>query len=208
MVTTKDLRRAGFPFRSGALCLDFVGTLAKRGMGDRELLGGPAELAVWLRAAGLPPTSTPLTDQHVARAREFRESIHELARCRVAGRALPRRLINLVNDTAQVDPPPVLLGRDGESLVPPGALSFEAVLSIIARDAISLFGGPHGHHIRVCLGHDCSLYFVDRSRPGSRRWCVMAACGEKASSATYRRRHASAVAGGAERPDPVPAAGA
>src|SRR5882757_4201824 len=89
--TTKDLRRGGFPFRSGTLCLDFVATLAKRGMGDRELLSGPAEFATWLRAAELPGVVEPVSVVDVLRVIELREAIHELTRARVDERQLPRK---------------------------------------------------------------------------------------------------------------------
>jgi len=187
--TTKDLRRAGFPFRSGALCLDFVATLAKRGMGDRELLGAPEELATWLRVAGLPSARPPITESDVAGARALREAIHAMTRALVDHTPLPVDAIGLVNEAASASPPVTLLGRDGASPVPPESASLEAVLAVVARDTIELFTGNYRQRVRACLGHDCSLFFVDRSRPGSRRWCTMAACGEKASSATYRRRH-------------------
>jgi predicted RNA-binding Zn ribbon-like protein len=155
MVTTKDLRRGGFPFRSGTLCLDFVATLAKRGMGDRELLVGPAEFATWLRAAELPATPDPVTQ----------------------------------DDVERTGTPASLMSPDGRSRLASAAAPLAEILAIVARDTVELFTGRYGNRIRACIGHDCSLFFVDRSRPGSRRWCAMAACGEKASSATYRQRH-------------------
>jgi predicted RNA-binding Zn ribbon-like protein len=189
LVTTKDLRRAGFPFRSSALCLDFVATLAKRGMGDRELLAGPDELATWLRAAELPAASGLVTDGDVAGARVLREAVHDLTRAHVDGRPLPVPAIELVNAAARPGPPAALLAVDGRTLLAPEPAPLAEVLALVARDAIDLFTGSYRNRIRACIGHDCSLFFVDRSRPGSRRWCAMAACGEKASSATYRRRH-------------------
>jgi len=189
VVTTKDLRRAGFPFRSGSLCLDFVATVAKRGMGDRELLEGPAELAIWLHVAGLPEVDGPVSEADMTGVWELRETLHGMTRARVAGKRLSRLAVAMVNAAALAGPPPSLLAPDGESVRPPAAAPLASVISIVARDAVELFGGQYGHRIRACLGHDCSLYFVDRSRPGSRRWCAMAACGEKASSATYRQRH-------------------
>jgi predicted RNA-binding Zn ribbon-like protein len=189
LVTTKDLRRAGFPFRSSALCLDFVATLAKRGMGDWELLVGPAELGTWLRAAALPGALGPVTDGDVAGARMLREAIHDLTRARVDQRPAPPAAIELVNAAARPGPPGALIGPDGITRLPPEQAPLDTVLAIVARDAVELFTGSYRHRIRACIGHDCSLFFVDRSRPGARRWCAMAACGEKASSATYRRRH-------------------
>jgi predicted RNA-binding Zn ribbon-like protein len=189
LVTTKDLRRAGFPFRSSALCLDFVATLAKRGMGDRELLAGPDELATWLRAAELPASTGPVTHADVAGIRALRAAVHDLTRAHVDRCPLPVAAIELVNTAARPGPPAALLDLDGRTLLAPEPAPLEAVMAIVARDAIDLFTGHFRDRIRACIGHDCSLFFVDRSRPGSRRWCAMAACGEKASSATYRRRH-------------------
>jgi predicted RNA-binding Zn ribbon-like protein len=195
MVTTKDLRRAGFPFRSGTLCLDFVATLAKRGMGDRELLGGPAEFATWLRAAELPATPNAVTQDDLERIIVLREAIHELTRARVDQRDPAGDAVEMVNDVARTGTPASLMSPDGRILLAPEASPLEEILAIVARDTVGLFTGRYGNRIRACIGHDCSLYFVDRSRPGSRRWCAMAACGEKASSATYRQRHTGTTQG-------------
>jgi predicted RNA-binding Zn ribbon-like protein len=190
--TTKDLRRAGFPFRSGRICLDFVATVAKRRLGDRELLPGPEELRTWCRVAGLPgPTDRDdaIAAHGLDRAHALREALYRLARARVDGATPESADIAAVNAAALAAPPTALLGDDGISALPSEHAPLDAVLSLLARDAVDLFTGPYALRIRECTAHDCSLFFVDRSRPGSRRWCAMAACGEKASSATYRKRH-------------------
>lgn len=187
--TTKDQRRAGFPFRSGQLCLDFVATLSKRGMGDVDLLAGGPELATWLRVAYLPAADETVTAGELDRVRLLREAIHDLTRARVDGTAASQADIELVNAVARNGTPAAALAADGLTLRPPADAPLDGILAIIARDTIDMFGGPYAHRIRACIAGDCSLFFVDRSRPGSRRWCAMAACGEKASSATYRRRH-------------------
>ncbi|WP_166462901.1 CGNR zinc finger domain-containing protein [Amycolatopsis acidicola] len=189
VAATKDLRRAGFPFRSGRLCLDFVATVAKRGMGDRELLTGPAALRTWLHVAELPAARGSVTEADLRRVRELREAIHTLTRRHVDGLTPDPAAIEIINAAALSAAPPALLGSDAHTLLPPADAPLEGILAMLARDTIDLFGGPLQHRIRACIGHDCSLFFVDRSRPGNRRWCTMAACGEKASSATYRKRH-------------------
>jgi predicted RNA-binding Zn ribbon-like protein len=187
--TTNDLRRLGFPFRSGSLCLDFVATVAKRGMGDREMLADPDDLETWLHVAGLPSPDKEVTDAELELARELREAIHELARSRVDEKKPRRAAIRVINAAAQVGTPAITLDYDGLTAVPATKAPLHASLAVIAREAVELFSGPFAHRVRACIGHDCSLFFVDRSRPGSRRWCAMTACGGKASSATYRRRH-------------------
>jgi predicted RNA-binding Zn ribbon-like protein len=188
-VTTKDLRRAGFPFRSGRICLDFVATVAKRRLGDRELLPGPEELRTWCRVAGLPVPEDEITPERLHRTWALREALYTLARARVDAAPAPAAEIDLVNAAALGAPPTVLLGPDGFTALPREHAPLDSILALLARDAVDLFTGPYALRIRECTAHDCSLFFVDRSRPGSRRWCAMASCGEKASSATYRKRH-------------------
>ncbi|WP_268625731.1 CGNR zinc finger domain-containing protein [Paenibacillus alvei] len=45
------------------------------------------------------------------------------------------------------------------------------------------------HRIRVCTAEDCQWVFVDRSRPGTGRWCSMKACGNRAKNKTFRHKH-------------------
>ena len=117
-VTTKDLRRAGFPFRSGRICLDFVATVAKRRLGDRELLPGPDELRTWCRVAGLPVPQDEITPASLDRSRALREAVYTLARARVDAAAPPLAEIDLVNAAALAAPPTALLGPDGFTAIP------------------------------------------------------------------------------------------
>jgi predicted RNA-binding Zn ribbon-like protein len=43
--------------------------------------------------------------------------------------------------------------------------------------------------VKACPGPDCGWVFHDRSRNGSRRWCDMAECGNRAKGAAFRARH-------------------
>lgn len=187
--TSKDNRQLGFPFRSGRLCLDFAATVAQRDTAERDLLATPNDLATWFHVASLPPTNRRISREGLATARELREAVHELARARVDGHKPARPAIHVVNAAAQPGPPAATLAPDANIAIAASSAPLESLLAVVARDTVDLLSGPYVHRIRACLGPDCSLFFVDRSRPGSRRWCAMAACGEKASSATYRRRH-------------------
>jgi predicted RNA-binding Zn ribbon-like protein len=47
-----------------------------------------------------------------------------------------------------------------------------------------------GERVRPCANPECVLWFVDTSRPGTRRWCSMAACGNRDKAARHgRTRH-------------------
>ncbi|WP_374016287.1 CGNR zinc finger domain-containing protein [Paenibacillus thiaminolyticus] len=47
------------------------------------------------------------------------------------------------------------------------------------------------HRLRVCTAEDCQWVFVDRSRPGTGRWCSMKACGNRAKNKTFREKRKS-----------------
>jgi predicted RNA-binding Zn ribbon-like protein len=42
--------------------------------------------------------------------------------------------------------------------------------------------------VKACEGHSCTLMFADHTRRRARRWCSMAACGNRAKQATHRSR--------------------
>ncbi|MGJ6969591.1 CGNR zinc finger domain-containing protein [Streptosporangium sp. G11] len=42
--------------------------------------------------------------------------------------------------------------------------------------------------LRPCANDDCRLFLVDRSRANTRRWCSMAACGNRLKARRHHRR--------------------
>jgi predicted RNA-binding Zn ribbon-like protein len=69
-----------------------------------------------------------------------------------------------------------------------------AALAHLAREAIELVTGREVERIRDCANPTCSLMFIDHSRPGRRRWCAMATCGNRAKTGRYRERRRSFAA--------------
>jgi predicted RNA-binding Zn ribbon-like protein len=43
--------------------------------------------------------------------------------------------------------------------------------------------------VRKCEGPTCTLIFYDRTKAHARRWCSMAACGNRAKAAAHRAKH-------------------
>ena len=42
--------------------------------------------------------------------------------------------------------------------------------------------------VRRCAASDCGAWFLDTSKGGRRKWCSMAACGNRAKAARHRRK--------------------
>jgi predicted RNA-binding Zn ribbon-like protein len=176
----------GFPFRSGRLCLDFSATLGGRYRGGLERLGTTEDLRRWLRASGLSPRPAAVGEGDLAAARELREVIYRLAHPEGKPRAADFATVNRFAERPPLAP---RLGADGNVSYHG---SVEGALSTLARDAIDLLTGPFARRIRECARPDCSLLFVDASRPGRRRWCSMERCGNLRKTAAYRRRKGKA----------------
>jgi predicted RNA-binding Zn ribbon-like protein len=46
--------------------------------------------------------------------------------------------------------------------------------------------------LRPCANSECSLFLVDHSRPGTAKWCSMAACGNRMKARAHARRRQDA----------------
>jgi predicted RNA-binding Zn ribbon-like protein len=186
MKTLTDEVRDGFKFRSGHLALDFPASLAARLRAEpRELLATPDDLGRWLVAAGLAESNPEPTAEELADARELREVLYRLGMACVQQGDFAAADLELLNRWAAEAPPVPQLGPAGVTWT---RISVRALLAMLAREAVELFGGPLAARIRQCAGEGCALLFVDTSRSGERRWCSMAGCGNKAKVAELRRR--------------------
>jgi predicted RNA-binding Zn ribbon-like protein len=164
-------------FRTGRVSLDFTHTGGDGEPARWEILHEPSDVAQFL---GIiletePPIVQP-TD--MADVYGLRRAISGLARAKVAGAPEPTGAVAVINAAAG-EPPlvPQLDDRHQRWLLPGTAAQ---ALSTIASDAVGLFSSGLADKVRVCEADDCGLLFVDTSRPGTRRWCSMEWCGDRA----------------------------
>lgn len=134
--------------------------------------------------AGAPRASRELLDD----ARELREAIRRLLDCAREGGSPSAADLRLVNEWARNPVPAPQIGRDF-ALVSVGPDPVAGALAHIARETVELVTGPELARVRSCAG--CSLLFIDRSRPGTRRWCSMERCGNRDKTARYRESRRS-----------------
>lgn len=179
----------------GSPSLDLVNTLRERWHRRVECLVDPADLVAWLRCADLVPEGRhPATTGQLTDARHLREAIDALVVSAVAAAAPPSEAVGVIDDMARRFGPRIgLVVADGVplalSLGPENAVS--AALGVVAQDAVALLGGPQRDRVRICAAADCSARFLDRSRPGRRRWCTMAGCGNRSKVRRLRERRAA-----------------
>jgi predicted RNA-binding Zn ribbon-like protein len=185
-----------------------------------ELLMTPADLDEWL-SEHTEPIDVGANARELQDARALRAAIGRLAvaaapapassaadRAAVAaglraggGRTRPTPDdIDTVNLFAALpDVPPSLPG--GRRRAGANRVRLTQALSSVARDAVSLFNEvgfddveADGRPTRLsrCSAPDCGLVFYDSSRGGTRRWCAMQRCGNRAKVRAHRARRAAA----------------
>jgi predicted RNA-binding Zn ribbon-like protein len=173
-----------FRFGLGHPVLEFLATCAGRKREPLERLVAPSDLARWLTEAGIVDGAR-CSSRLIGQARELREAIYRVLDA-ARGRRRPRRAdLELLNRWArQPTQTPQLDSSMHQTWVGPDPA--RAALARLAAGAIELISGPDLARVRNCSSPTCSLLFIDRSRPGRRRWCSMERCGNRAKTARYR----------------------
>jgi predicted RNA-binding Zn ribbon-like protein len=184
-----------FRFDAGALCLDFVATLGRRGAPARrrvERIPTPARFGEWLRARDLPGAGADLSRGDLVSAVVLREAIDGLVRGVLGGGDVTADA-RTVNQWAEC---PVAVPRFDPRT---GTAAFHspepvaAALAQIARDAVVTAAGAVRLPVLVCDMDDCRMLFIDHSRGRPRRWCSASRCGNRAKAAAYRRRRQETI---------------
>jgi predicted RNA-binding Zn ribbon-like protein len=178
---------ARFIFVAGRLCIDFTQTGGETGIRAYwERLHRPSDLADWFSASPLNLQNVQVTLEDFRMALALRESIWRVAQAIRRNETPIAADVEVINLAAAAPDLPPQFNSDGFQQVWLSPAIASAVLSLIARDAIDLFAGEFRSRIRECENPNCGLMFVDTSRPGKRRWCLMKRCGNIAKTSRYR----------------------
>ncbi|WP_329270611.1 CGNR zinc finger domain-containing protein [Streptomyces sp. NBC_01451] len=175
-----------FAFVSGSAALDFAGTVQSRRDAPLDLLTTPADLTEWAVASGVLDAPAPATGGDLTRAVHLREAIYRLTLASTDGSPFTPEDCSVVNRATEPGPVRCELLPDG-TVLRHGTIG--AVLSTLARDAVELITRTP-EQVKECAAAGCTRLYVDRSHRGSRRWCDMTRCGNRAKAALYRSRHA------------------
>jgi predicted RNA-binding Zn ribbon-like protein len=64
----------------------------------------------------------------------------------------------------------------------------DQLLSLLAQPMAELLASPKFANVKNCEWPPCTLWFLDVSKNGKRRWCTMSVCGNRAKAAAHRAR--------------------
>ncbi len=187
-----DPRGGSFWFDAGAVCLDFAHTGGEGEYAVFESLHMPADLGEWLAQPPLGVVLTvPATPAELTAAKALRQAIWAAAHARAARRPLPAEAVTTINRAAAAPPLVPELAADGTTARWAPPVRVTQALSTLAGEMIELLSGPLSERIRECASDNCPLVFVDKSRPGARRWCAMERCGNRHKLRALRARRAT-----------------
>ena len=202
-----------YELTGGRLCLDFVNTVSgDRSADPRERMAAYADLVAWSRQAGAVDADharrllaqarrRPADAEAVHReALALREALYRLFTAVAEGRDPAAPDLALLSDHLARALSHRRIERAGRACCAlawsdaPGAL--DAPLWRVASSAADLLTSESElRRVRVCglhETHECSWIFMDQTRAGTRRWCSMKDCGNKAKA----RRHYERTRGG------------
>ena len=194
--------RDGFLFVGNHPALDFLNTRpVLSGDEPTELLPDFAAVLRWFRAADLLGSreASELRRQwkESDRARRAVDSLHqlreklrkEILRYEAGGR-VQHATVDEINQLMAKHPmrTRLMATKDGFSTEAYcGPREPEDLLGPVAHSIAGLFADLDRTKIRKC--NNCVLHFYDTSKKGTRRWCSMQMCGNRAKVATYAARH-------------------
>lgn len=188
----------------GSLCLDFVNTVDPRHAEPRkEHLPDYGSILGWARHAGLVVAGDADALAAVARRRPdaarrahdeaiaFRETLYAIFGAVARGEPCPPRCVRRLNEQlADVLPKRQIVSEKG------GFAwkwirddSIDRILWPVVWSAAELLTRGRLERVRECRGDDgCGWLFLDTSKNGSRRWCDMSTCGNRAKARRHYRR--------------------
>jgi predicted RNA-binding Zn ribbon-like protein len=194
----------GFP---DDLCLGFANTRYNRG-GDAptETLADLDAVLVWCRSATLLSAGGEkalrrLWRDDAARSHAFRgalaarETIYRLFFSTADGKAPAPADLDALNERLGAAPERIGIARAGSGFAwrvsPSAEPSVPALLAPVLWSAASLLTGPRLARVRHCANERCLWLFLDDSKGGTRRWCSMSACGNRAKAHRHYARQKS-----------------
>jgi predicted RNA-binding Zn ribbon-like protein len=164
--------------------------VANTGHGDHDEFADPHTAAAWWHDLGATPIPAERSGHPGPVDLERLRTLRALIRCL----ALGNNGIDTDVDTSALDSltlhphligsPTLRAAHDGDPVADLCAAAVAALLRTCAR--------PGWPRFKACRGADCRWVFIDHSRNTSRRWCDMAACGNRAKNETFRARHTAA----------------
>lgn len=178
-----------------ALLYDFVNTLDLRRYAEHgtvhagnDAIATPAKLGFWMRGHGLLDADRTISGTEHENALALRAALRALFELSPADRTLKATVGEQLTHAAARFPLAMRMkSGEGLALVPADATPASGLAGVLAElQKLENEGGLD--RVKACASDECGWVFFDRSKPGSRRWCSSAGCGNREKTRNYRNR--------------------
>jgi len=191
---------AKFYFVGNNLGIDLANTKVAANGKQIELLEQFSDLAAWALSAGL--ISKEEADDLIENWKEigpstlrdalrFRAVIHELIVGLASGASVDDKALDAINDQLKLNNGNTEIMRSETGFEKVHRADYrdpEQILTAVAESVADLLAYGDLSLIRKCENPDCVLFFYDTTKNHKRRWCSMAACGNRAKARAFYQR--------------------
>ena len=201
---------AGKELVGGRICLDFANTISEHEPEPvNESLHGYDDLVWWALRADIVPEAE--AEKLFARAAAHPDEAAGVFARAMALREAVFRIFAAAAERRDPDPADLeVLNRELALAMPHARVAaipreactcdwaweetgdLDRVLWPVARSAAEALTSEDVRRIGQCAGESCQWLYVDTSRNHSRRWCVMADCGNRAKAKRHYHRQKQA----------------
>ncbi|WP_182347835.1 CGNR zinc finger domain-containing protein [Tomitella gaofuii] len=161
-----------------ALLLEVLNSAPRRGEAIAEELTGADGATIARRLGGTG------AEQEVRLLRRTRDAIQALVRGHDEATTALQELMDSTILTPDVTPAGIRWGLDAPADMVPAAR--------IAQ-AWSTVSEARPGRLKACANEECNLFLIDRTRPGTAKWCSMAVCGNRMKARAHASRARAAA---------------
>jgi len=154
----------------------------------RDELETPGRLAEWMASRGLLRQMTLSKASH-ARALRLRAVLRSFIQLEPGARRGDQAAAEALNEIAGDFPLSINLDAQGTIDLLPARREEVSGLGAVLAELERAATRGRLDRLKMCASAECLWIFYDRSKPGSRRWCVSLLCGNREKTRAYRRRH-------------------
>jgi|tagenome__1003787_1003787.scaffolds.fasta_scaffold20766935_1 predicted RNA-binding Zn ribbon-like protein len=149
-------------------------------------LGTPARLEAWMSQRGLLTARQTISPAEHRLALELRTALRSFLQLPLDSRASSPEFSESLNRVAQFYPLVVKVVQMGKlRLLPASGISG---LAQVLAELFAVAEGGRLDRLKMCSSDKCHWVFIDRSKPGNRRWCSSLLCGNRQKTRDYRDR--------------------
>jgi predicted RNA-binding Zn ribbon-like protein len=190
------------------LCIDFANTRYWRGSEPIETVHDFSEMVRWCETNAMlgreaAERALQCTEKHGRDAAvifddaiALRETIYRICFAIADDKTAEARDVAAVNAALDGAPERRVLAHRERAFgwrIDRDALSAAGLLAPVLWSAGDLIVSPEVERLRHCLNDQCGWLFMDDSKNGSRRWCSMRSCGNRAKAQRHYLRRKSQV---------------